>query len=174
MNMAEHKKWFLVFYDIKGSKAFAKSTFRSKISREFAKIRILPLQQSVWAIEASESNRATVDRIVQILKAQNAKVLLFEGNPIAPSTNDDVVEMIGTLVDRKYDSLKTQILELKSQVKKAENREKRKHEFAHAALKFRRKFDKIVAIDPREMISNDRSVTEGEFFSLEKEINEIT
>ncbi|MFH1257329.1 MAG: hypothetical protein ABIG96_04610 [Candidatus Micrarchaeota archaeon] len=171
--MTEHKKWFLVFYDIKGSKAFAKSTFRSKISREFAKIRILPLQQSVWAIEASEQNRSTVDRIVQILKAQNAKVLLFEGNPIQPSTNDDVVEMIGTLVDRKYDSVKTQILELKSTVKKAENREKRKNEFSHAALRLRRKFDKIVTLDPREMISNDRSVTEGEFFSLEKEINEI-
>lgn len=172
-NMSELKKWFLVFYDIKGSKAFAKSTFRSKISREFAKTRILPLQQSVWAIEASAQNRSTLDRITQILKAQNAKVLLFEGSPIDPSTNDDVIEMIGSLVDRKYESLKEQILELKQQVKKAENKEKRKMEFSHSALKLRRKFDKIVALDPREMISNSRSLIDGEFFGLEKEINEI-
>jgi CRISPR/Cas system-associated endoribonuclease Cas2 len=171
--MAEFKKWFLVFYDIKGSKAFAKSTFRSKISREFAKTRILPLQQSVWAIEASAENRGTLERITQILKANNAKVLLFEGNPIDPSTNDDVVEMIGVLVDRKYENVKEMILNLKTEVKKTENKDKRKPEFSHGALKLRRKFDKIVSIDPREMISNTRSVTEGEFFSLEKEINEI-
>ncbi|MFH0971125.1 MAG: hypothetical protein V1835_01010 [Candidatus Micrarchaeota archaeon] len=172
--MTELKKWYLVFYDIKGSKAFAKSTFRSKISREFAKTRILPLQQSVWAVEATAQNRGTLDRITQILKAQNAKVLLFEGNPVQPSTNDDVIEMIGSLVDRKYESLKEQILVLKQTVKKTENREKMKNQFSHSALKFRRKFDKIVTIDPREMISNSRSVTEGEFFSLEKEINEIS
>ncbi len=168
------KKWFLVFYDIKGSKAFAKSTFRSKISREFAKTRILPLQQSVWAVEATAENRGTLDRITQILKANNAKVLLFEGNPVQPSTNDDVVEMIGSLVDRKYESLKEQILVLKSAIKKTENKEKMKPQFSHSALKFRRKFDKIIALDPREMISNSRSVTEGEFFSLEKEINEVS
>ncbi|MFH1751079.1 MAG: hypothetical protein ABH863_05345 [Candidatus Micrarchaeota archaeon] len=171
--MTELKKWFLIFYDIKGSKAFAKSTFRSKISREFAKTRILPLQQSVWAVEASAQNRGTLDRITQILRAQNAKVLLFEGNPIDPSTNDDVIEMIGSLIDRRFESLKEQILELKQQVKKTQDREKKKGEFSHLALKLRRKFDKIIAIDPREMISNSRSLIDGEFFALEKEINEI-
>ena len=168
------KKWFLVFYDIKGSKAFAKSTFRSKISREFAKIRILPLQQSVWAIEASAPNRGTLERVTNILKAQNAKVLLFEGSPILPSTNDDVVEMIGSLVDRRYESLKEQVLELKTQVRKTDNKEKMRPVFSKSALKLRRKFDKILTLDPREMISNSRSIAEGEFFSLEKEIGDIS
>jgi len=168
------KRWFLIFYDIKGSKAFAKSTLRSKISRELSKTRILPLQQSVWAIEATEANRAAIDRIMEVLKKQNAKVLLFEGNPIAPSTNDDVQEMVGSLMDRRYELLKEQITALKGEVKKAENREKRKSEFAKRALILRKKFDKLVALDPREMISNNRSLIEGEFFDLEKEINEIS
>ena len=167
------KKWFLILYDVKGSKAFAKSTFRSKISRELAKTKILPLQQSVWAIEATPENKAIVDRIVDVLKAHNAKVLLFGGGPQAPSTNEDVNEMIGSLLDKKYEAVKLQVLDLKLLVKKAEDREKRKKEFSTAALRLRRKFDRIVSMDPRDMISNNRNIIEGEFFDLEKEINEV-
>ena len=167
------KKWYLIFYDVKGSKAFAKSTFRSKISRVLSRTNILPLQQSVWAIEATEQNKLLVDKVVELLKAQNAKVLLFEGLPALPSTQADVNEMIGSRMDQKYEILKEQVLALKQEVKKAENREKRKREFSTAALKLRKKFDRLVAMDPREMISNNRSLIEGEFFDLEKEINEL-
>ncbi|MBU1197253.1 hypothetical protein KJ765_01945 [Candidatus Micrarchaeota archaeon] len=169
----EGKKWYLIFYDIKGSKAFAKSTFRSKISRVLSRTTILPLQQSVWAIESTEANKEVVDKVVDLLKAQNAKVLLFEGWPTLPSTHADVNEMVGSRMDQKYEILKGQVLDLKSKVKKAENREKRKREFASEALKLRRKFDRLVTMDPRDMISNNRTLIEGEFFDLEKEINEL-
>ncbi|MFH1199572.1 MAG: hypothetical protein V1708_00735 [Candidatus Micrarchaeota archaeon] len=171
--MEEGKKWYLIFYDVKGSKAFAKSTFRSKISRELAKTIVVPLQQSVWAVLATPQNKATVDALVEVIRAQNAKVLLFEGSPALPSTNADVEEMIGGLIDRKYDILRNQLLALRGEVKKAEDKAKRKKEFSHDALKLRRKFDRIVGIDPREMISNNRQLNEGEFFALEKEINEM-
>ena len=169
----EPKKWYLIFYDVKGSKAFAKSTFRSKISRVLARTSILPLQQSVWAIEATEHNKVLVDKVVELLKAQNAKVLLFEGVPALPSTPADVSEMIGSRMDQKYDILKEQILALKQDVKKAENREKRKREFSSSALRLRKKFDRLVSMDPRDMISNNRTLIEGEFFDLEKQINEL-
>ena len=72
--MEEGKKWYLIFYDVKGSKAFAKSTFRSKISRELAKTPVVPLQQSVWAVLQTPQNKTIVDRLVEIIKAQNAKL----------------------------------------------------------------------------------------------------
>ena len=171
--MEEGKKWYLIFYDVKGSKAFAKSTFRSKISRELAKTPVVPLQQSVWAVLQTPQNKAIVDRLVEIIRAQNAKVLLFEGSPCLPSTNQDVEEMIGGLIDRKYEILRGQLLALRQEVKKAEDKQKRRKEFSRAALRFRRKFDRVVGLDPREMISNSRTLCEGEFFAIEKEINEM-
>ncbi|MFH1107355.1 MAG: Chromate resistance protein ChrB [Candidatus Micrarchaeota archaeon] len=171
--MDEGRKWYLIFYDVKGSKAFAKSTFRSKISRELAKTPMVPLQQSVWAVLQTPQNKAIVDRLVEVIRAQNAKVLLFEGSPALPTTNSDVEEMIGGLIDRKYEILQKQLQSLKALVKKSEDRAKRKKEFSRAALRLRRKFDRVSGLDPREMISNARSLIEGEFFALEKEINEM-
>ncbi len=159
--MAE-KQWYFLIFDLERSKG----TDRVAFFRSVSKTGITRVQNSVYAVKAGDDEVEDLMRLAQMLKSAGADVIVLRGGLCSvPGTKgspeDDLIEMMGSVLDGRYEKIRNEARAINDEVKKL----KAKGEaikYIRRVKEIKNRFDDAVKTDARDVISNKRNLADAE------------
>lgn len=155
--------WLLLVHQVPPKPAY----FRVKVWRRLQKIGAVPIKNSVYVLPKSDKANESFEWIVREIAAAGGDSMICEARLVEGLTDKQVEDIFNNHRNLDYDALSRQAENLKKKLlKKSSSAATARSKLKEAAIRFRRLFDDILAID--FFGASRREVAHGLIIGLEK------